>query len=352
MKRQSVAQVCICIPTYNSEKTIAETLKSILGQSYKNLKIFLVDNASTDKTLNIAQAFADSDSRVTIIKNDKNIGAEGNFTRCIEVASGEYTAIFHADDIYHVDIVSKQVKFMEQHQDAGAVFTMARHIDAEGRLLCIARMPKELIGKDGWDRTYCFEEIFKLILRYHNFINCPSALVRTDIYKLHVTKWDGDRFASSADLWVWLRILEKYKIGILPEPLLDYRISTCQGTYQIQRMRTKREDFFKVVDYYLQNPSIFTLLRPVDIRNYNYLVFLDNYIRATNLLIMNNYIEAKSLTRLFLKLEYFLAAFDKLGNGERIKMYLKAILIFFISRSPSSTLVAKALYKYKYHVQV
>ena len=119
--------VCICIPTYNAAATIRETLTSILAQTYTNLVIHVSDNASTDKTLEIVESMADS--RIHIHRHENNIGAEGNFTRCIQLATGKYTAIFHADDLYGADMVAKQVAFLESHPDAGAVFTEAEMID-------------------------------------------------------------------------------------------------------------------------------------------------------------------------------------------------------------------------------
>jgi len=88
--------VSICIPTYNAKKTVVQTVQSILNQTYKNLEIIIVDNASTDNTLDLLQKF--KDPRIKIYKNIKNIGAEKNFSRCIELAKGKYIAIFHADD--------------------------------------------------------------------------------------------------------------------------------------------------------------------------------------------------------------------------------------------------------------
>ena len=92
--------VCICVPCYNSEATIGATLESLVSQTYRNIKIVVVDNASTDRTCGIVGGFMARDERVELRANGENIGAEGNFTRCLQEASGEYTAIFHADDVY------------------------------------------------------------------------------------------------------------------------------------------------------------------------------------------------------------------------------------------------------------
>ena len=100
--------VSICIPTYNVEKTIAETLNSIIDQTYKNLEIVISENASTDNTLSLLDKF--NDPRIKIYRTSKTIIAEQNFSRCIELATGDYIAIFHADDLYNSNMVEKQVQ--------------------------------------------------------------------------------------------------------------------------------------------------------------------------------------------------------------------------------------------------
>ena len=84
-------RVSICIPTYNSATTIGETLNSILSQTYQDLEILVVDNASEDNTVKVAQEFVDP--RIRIYENETNLGGEGNFNRCIALAKGEYIAI-------------------------------------------------------------------------------------------------------------------------------------------------------------------------------------------------------------------------------------------------------------------
>ena len=125
--------VCICIPTYNAEKTIRETLVSVVNQRYSNLIILVVDNASTDGTLAVVETF--SDPRISIHRNEVNVGGEGNFNRCIQLARGKYTAIYHADDVYEPQMVERQVAFLEANPDAGVVFTAASLIDDNGKII-------------------------------------------------------------------------------------------------------------------------------------------------------------------------------------------------------------------------
>ena len=283
--------ICICIPTYNSATTIRDTLKSILAQTYPNLVIHVSDNASTDGTLSAIESLADL--RVFVHPNTKNIGAEGNFNRCIQLAEGKYTAIFHADDIYEPDMVAKQVAYLEANPKVGCVFTAATSIDANG-------IASGVIGQSGTSnrhvRTYDFSSLFRSILRRGNFIVCPSAMVRTQVYKDEIQRWRGDLFRSSADLDVWLRIAGSYLVAILSEPLMRYRVDLNQFSSSV-RLRTERADFFLVMDYYLCKPNVQLSLSEDDQRNFRQLVINDSLWRAFNHFIKGNLLESKMLIR-------------------------------------------------------
>lgn len=283
--------VCICIPTYNAAATIRETLASILAQTYTNLVIHVSDNASTDKTLEIVESMADP--RIHIHRHEKNIGGEGNFTRCIQLATGKYTAIFHADDLYGTDMVAKQVAFLESHPEAGAVFTEADMIDEYSKKIGAITFPGDLTSLGD---QVSFAGIFKSVLRYSNFLICPSAMLRTDVYLNEIAVWRGSLFGTGADLDVWLRVARHHNLGILPERLMRYRISATQGT-QALRERTTRGDFFRVIDHYLAQDETRAMLAPRDLNNYSRLERTDKAVRAVNLFLQERHGEAKALCK-------------------------------------------------------
>jgi glycosyltransferase involved in cell wall biosynthesis len=286
---QKLPLVCICIPTYNAAGTVREMLASILAQSYPNLVVHVSDNASTDGTLKVIELIADS--RVTIHRFAENIGGEGNFNRCIQLAEGKYTAIFHADDIYEPNMVSKQVAFLEAHPEAGAVFTEASLVDEIGNKIGEVRLPQGIESKNG---LYSFTTMFKAILRHYNFFICPSVMVRTQVYQEEIKCWRGDLFKSSADLDLWLRILQSHPIGYLPERLMRYRISHNQFSARV-RLKTERADFFLVIDHYLKKKSVHERLSATDMSNYRCLDRRDRVMRAVNLFITEHPKQANEL---------------------------------------------------------
>lgn len=281
--------VCICIPTYNAAATVRETLASVLSQTYPNLIVHISDNASTDDTLKEVATIVDP--RIRIHPLAHNIGAEGNFNRCIELAEGEYAAIFHADDIYEPDMLAKQVAFLQGSPDAAAVFTGATLIDDKGKEIGQIGLPKHIESEKG---LFDFRTMFKAVLKHSNFFICPSAMVRTAVYQQEIKTWRGELFKSSADLDVWLRILQNHLVGYLPEPLMRYRISEGQGSAKV-RLETERADFFSVIDHYLTSPTIRALLNEDDWRNFRWLERRDRLVRSLNLYIAGQSAEAVSL---------------------------------------------------------
>jgi glycosyltransferase involved in cell wall biosynthesis len=315
--------VCICIPTYNAEKTIHETLNSIINQSYSNFDIHIVDNASSDKTIEIVNNF--KFSRLYVHLYDVNVSGEENFNRCIKLASGKYTAIFHADDVYNDNIIEKQVEILEKYTEVGAVFTEALKINENGDVIGQINSPKQLIANF---ISYDFRSLFKLILKHSNFLICSSVLVRTEIYTNYILRWKGEIFLSSADLDVWLRISQFHKIGVILQPLVFYRISNTQGSALV-RIQTGRSDFFKVIDFYFKHNNVLSFLSNRDIINLEALERRDCVMRALNLYLKNEELDAIELIN-----KIKLINFNIVFQGKRgvplviIILYLKFIILF------------------------
>jgi len=294
--------VCICVPTYNAASTVRETLESILAQTYANLVVHVSDNASTDDTLKVIESI--SDQRITLHRQKENIGGEGNFNRCIQLATGKYTAIFHADDVYEPNMVAKQVAFLEANAKVGAVFTEASLIDDSGKMIGALGLPQGLVSVDC---LYDFKTIFKFVLQYSNFLICPSAMARTEVYQQDIRSWRGEIFGTSADLDVWFRILQRHVIGILPERLMRYRISVSQHSERL-RSRTTRSDLFHVLDHYLAQEDVQALLSPEDWLHYHRLERTDRVVRAVNLYLLGHEQEARVFCLDTLSVDAFRAA--------------------------------------------
>jgi len=281
--------VCICVPTYNTASTVRETLLSILAQTHKNLVVHISDNASTDDTLKVIESIIDS--RITIHRQERNIGAEENFTKCIQLATGKYTAIFHADDVYEPNMVEKQVAFLESNPDVGAVFSEAVTIDDKGsRFGVIGHAPG---SKDGVAR-FGFRDLLQAMLLHYNFLVCPSVMVRSEIYSDEIREWGSSLFKSSSDVDMWLKLTRVKEIAVLAEQLMSYRISDAQFSYT-NRNRIERADFFLVLEHYLAKPEVINFITKNDLRHYGWLERHERVARALNLFMLGRVSEAKGL---------------------------------------------------------
>jgi hypothetical protein len=162
--------------------------------------------------------------------------------------------------------------------------TEATIIDEFGHVTGSLSLPEKIRNNT---TIYDFKEIFKGVLKYSNFLICPSAMVRTEIYQKEIRVWRGNLFNTSADLDVWLRILLLGPIGILPKKLMRYRISGKQGSASV-RLNFERADFFKVIDFYLSHDRVKKILTLQDQRNYLSLERRDLVMRSVNLFISGN----------------------------------------------------------------
>ena len=165
--------VDVFIPCYNNEKTLSKTLDSLLNQSFKDMRITIVNNASTDKSLEVAESYQKRTPHIKIFSNPTNLGGEGNFNKCIELAEGKYTAIFHADDTYDKDIISKQVEALESHPELSVVLTQARMMNLQGKIVGQRFLPKECRSTD--ISFLDFDSLFCLILKYGNFFDLSQC---------------------------------------------------------------------------------------------------------------------------------------------------------------------------------
>jgi glycosyltransferase involved in cell wall biosynthesis len=282
--------VCICVPTYNAAATVRESLESILRQSYRRIVVHISDNASTDDTLRVIAAVADE--RVSVYRQGTNCGAEMNFTRCIQLATGKYTAIFHADDIYEPDMVAKQVAYLESNADVGAVFTEAAMINELGAAFGVTGA---VPGGSGGVVRLGFRDLLQRMLLYHSFLVTPSVMVRTQIYQDDIREWGGVAFRSASDVDVWLRLARK-NIAVLDERLMRYRISNTQGSNK-NRIRTERLDFFLVMEHYLNRADVRQLLTAQDFRHYGWLERHERVARAMILFGIGRAGESKELIK-------------------------------------------------------
>ena len=309
--------VSVCIPAYNAEKTISATLDSILKQDYPNFEVIVSDNQSTDNTRRIVQAYADQGVRYCLHTGERpdwaagmpaHIGGFTNWDFVLSQGQGEFLCLYHADDLVQQGIIHKQANLMQANHRVGAVFTMAQMIGDDDLPIRLGRtqLPPEL----GDRQIFEFDELFNAILAHGNFLPAPSVMIRRSTLDV-VGRFDEYHFQSSADLEMWLRIGRQYDIGIIDEPLLNFRISNTQWGARYNKLRTTLADYFTVVDHYLVESEVRHTVTQGVLAFHEMERSADLVLCAMNLLAQGHVNEAQVQLDSALQWRHFLTAFRR-----------------------------------------
>lgn len=128
-------RVSVITTVYNGERFLAEAIESILVQTFTAFEYILVDDASTDRSPHILQAYAARDRRLVLVRNPANLQISASLNRGLHLARGEYVAILDQDDLAHPERLSRQVAFLDAQAGIGVLGTQIQRIDADGRRL-------------------------------------------------------------------------------------------------------------------------------------------------------------------------------------------------------------------------
>ncbi|WP_370214844.1 glycosyltransferase family 2 protein [Mesoflavibacter profundi] len=140
--------VSIITPMYNSEKFILKTIESVINQTYSNWELLLIDDGSTDNTIQIVEVFKQKYSNIKLIQNLTNLGAAQSRNKGILEAKGDYIAFLDADDLWKPNKLDLQIQFMQTH-NCDVSFSSYEQIDENGKPLnkLVQALPKLTYNK-------------------------------------------------------------------------------------------------------------------------------------------------------------------------------------------------------------
>jgi len=198
--------VSIVTPSFNSEKFIAETIASVQNQTHKNWEMIIVDDCSKDKTVEIVEEIIKSDSRIKLIKLEKNSGPAIARNSGIQAVSGKFMTFLDADDIWFPDFIENSIKTIQQ-QGIHFVFSSYRRSDEALNFIYSDFIVPE-------KATY--HDILKT-----NSISCLTAFIDIEVL--------GKKFMPEVfkrqDMGLWLKYLKEIPFAYgIKEPKAIYRI--------------------------------------------------------------------------------------------------------------------------------
>lgn len=199
--------VTVLMPVYNGEKYLREAIESILNQTYNNIEFLIINDGSTDKSLEIIKSY--EDSRIRLINNEKNLNLTYTLNKGIKLANGKYIARMDCDDISVDKRIEREVEFLEANIEVGIVGTRFVVINRNGKKLKDINHPLT-------------DETIKILLS----IICPlahgSVMVRRDIFEKNL--YGSIEYSAIEDYELWIRISKLTKMHNISEKLFKYRI--------------------------------------------------------------------------------------------------------------------------------
>ena len=207
----------VLMPNYNHAHFIPESLGAILAQSYRPMEVIVLDDASTDNSVEVIESIARKEPLVRLVRNERNMGVERSVNRLLEMSSGEYIYSPSADDRILPGFFEKSMALLAQYPQAGLCSTIGRLIDENGNDRGIRALP--VISNR--PRFFSPDEVRRTLLRYGRWINAGSVVYRRDALVREIGQITG--LGSFADTFTDLVIALRYGACYIPEPLQCWR---------------------------------------------------------------------------------------------------------------------------------
>ena len=200
----SSPSLSVVMPTYNAAEYIERSLESILRQSFKDYELIIIDDGSTDGTIELIEK--QEDDRIYLIQREEESGITSALNRGIDEARGQYVARHDADDWSSPDRFDKQITYLETHPNVALLGTGAYLVDEDGKQIAKRRVLSN-------------PEVADLI-DHNEFIHGSVMMRREPLVDLG--GYD-ERFLTAEDYDLWLRLADQYSVANIDEPLYHFR---------------------------------------------------------------------------------------------------------------------------------
>ncbi|MBN2167003.1 MAG: glycosyltransferase family 2 protein [Marinilabiliaceae bacterium] len=237
--------VTVAIPVFNGEQFMADTIQSIVYQSYPVDKIIISDDASIDGTKKLVNKLMKKYPQHSIqyFCNKKNLGYPFNWNRCFEYCTTKYLIILHQDDNLKPHAVKILYNYLITNQDLALAGGNEDFIDSSGNIVVAQGFKPTKVYKKG--------QVFEFVVHHGSYIPCSSVMF--DMEKIRTTGYfDTDVIAT--DELFWPKVLINYPIAILGQSLIFRRIHDKQTEYRHfveyeKKAFTIYKKFLRIVSY-------------------------------------------------------------------------------------------------------
>lgn len=233
--------ISVCMLCYNHEKYVAQSIESILNQTYNNWELIITDNASTDGSKSIIEKYARKNQQIQFYSLIYNSFPSGGLNNCLKYCKGEYVVFLSSDDYFDEYKLEKQLEFMKK-ENVEISFTWCIPVNDENNKIK-GHFIEKLINQSKID-----SETIKInYLKGQNSLHAGTPMITKKAHQ-EIGLYDN-RLLQSQDLELWIRFVSKYDIKILEEPLTYYRVRDDGKNLSLNMdenawYRSKNESFF------------------------------------------------------------------------------------------------------------
>lgn len=206
--------VSVCMPCYNHEEFVGQAIQSVLGQTYTNFELIIVDDVSRDHSVEVIKSFADPRIRLTVMEENTGFGATEYMFQQIR---GEFVCWLDSDDTWEPSILEKYMELFQEHEEYGGCVCKPFVIDKDGN-----HLTEHLFCSLFSDENMSKEEWFRKIYLEGNCLCSSSMCIRKSIYDQVGTF--QFQYKQVHDYEFWLRFLQVAEIYMYPESLASYRV--------------------------------------------------------------------------------------------------------------------------------
>lgn len=239
--RENWPLLSVIIPTYNYGRFLRQAISSVLEQGVDDIEILVLDNASTDNTFEVMQAYAD-EPRVRYLRNLRNVGPRYNVLNGIQMARGRYLSMLMADDYFNPGYLSNLLTRLLERPDVVIGYTAIRWVNEHGQPLSMPRHP----GYTSEDYTGGRNEFADLLV-HDNYIAPSAALIQREPF-LSVCRSDP-KLIGAGDWLAMLQVAEKYPDFIfMSEPGVSYRAHSAQFSNGFYSSNSPLADHIRLVE--------------------------------------------------------------------------------------------------------
>lgn len=234
------------MPNYNCEKFLEETVNSVINQTYQNWELLIVDDCSTDNSVEVIKSYCNKDDRIKLFINGKNSSAAASRNWALREATGKWIAFLDSDDLWLPEKLEKQLTFMV---DKGYKFsyTSYEHVDEQSQKMNIVVTGPKVLSKKKMFR-YCY----------------PGCLtIMYDCSDIGIIQIPDEIANGENDYALWLKVVKHYRCYYLSEILSLYRVRNNSLSHKSSKLKLIKNHYrlFRVSEKHNPITSCMCVLR-------------------------------------------------------------------------------------------